>query len=207
MTETAFQIPLSLSSKNPFDRRYFVFHSGVAQSYTLLFIQGMRGVGKTHFIEIAKQHATDLGVEKIVVYENLTPQECESIEWCRAFVSDYQSVIQSGAVLFVSSTSFAEQLCQEPGARSRLVAAEQLVLGNPEEEEMLPIIHSIAERRNLVLSDRKIDYIIRRLPRNPLSFENLFDTIDQLCLTSGKSAGLQMIRSVIDNSDQSSKVC
>lgn len=214
MSHILSQIPLSLAAKEPFAKRYFVFHSGVAQAFSLFethlralaekkasgvcyFVSGITGVGKSHFVNIARELAVESGIENILVYDNLTPELCREKDWCRRFVGDYQLALQTSGILLAASSYCPQELCLDESVRSRLVAAERLELMNPLEEELLPILQSIAERRNLQLSERNVDYIIRRIPRNPLSFENMFDTIDELCLTSGKPAGLQMIRSVL----------
>lgn len=214
------QIPLALAAKEPLGSNYFVVHSGVSQAYsilhahlercaaephhaTTLFVFGEAGVGKTHFINLCKELALAIPVAVVRVYDALTPSICCEIEWQRAFIDDYQTVQREGGLLLVGSSYSALELCEDLSVRSRLVAADTLCLENPQEEELIPLLQSLAERRNLQLSRRNVDYIIRRVPRNPLSFGNLFASIDQLCATSGQPARLGMIRSVLGRPTQS----
>ena len=73
------------------------------------------------------------------------------------------------------------------------------------EEELSPILNSLLERKNMKLSERSVAYLLRRLPREPLSFDAIFARINELSLEESRPAGLGVIRELIDNSNNTEK--
>lgn len=213
------QLPLDLEVRNPHDKRYFVLHSGVVEAMSAIdeqlqqlvtnprqgsvfFVRGVPGVGKSHFLAVVKAKAEQRNINTFVSFDSLTPEVCSSLEWQRKFISEFQRIQAEGGILLCSSSYAIHELCQDPSVLSRLRAAIPLLIENPADEELVPIIHSIAEKRNLQISQVNLDYIVKRLPRNLLSFEHFFATIDRLCLSSGRPARLPIIRSAISDCER-----
>jgi chromosomal replication initiation ATPase DnaA len=80
-----------------------------------------------------------------------------------------------------------------------LLAGQAVLLDFPREEECVPILHSLLERLNLKLTNRAIDYLIRRMPRNPLSFEVILAKISAESFSLSKPAGLSVVRKIVSD--------
>ena len=91
----------------------------------------------------------------------------------------------------------SEQLSENPHIMSRLNSLTALSLDYPSEEELRPILNSLAERNNLKLSDTNLDYLLKRLPLKPLSFANIFARVDELSLTDGKPAKRSVLKEAV----------
>ena len=56
---------------------------------------------------------------------------------------------------------------------------------------------SLLERHNLRLADNSLQYLLKRLPRDPLSFDAIFGKINELSFQQGKPARLGLVRQVV----------
>jgi chromosomal replication initiation ATPase DnaA len=91
--------------------------------------------------------------------------------WVPSFIELYDRLKREGGLLFIRAAKPPKDVTDNPHVLSRLLAGQAVLLDFPREEECVPILHSLLERLNLKLTNRAIDYLIRRMPRNPLSFE------------------------------------
>ncbi|MCB0359098.1 MAG: hypothetical protein KDD44_05670, partial [Bdellovibrionales bacterium] len=78
-----------------------------------------------------------------------------------------------------------------------------VLLRPPGEEEFEPIVRSILERRNMVVSEFSLRYLLRRLPRRALSIEEISAKISALSFAESRPAGLGVIRDVLRDTKHS----
>lgn len=213
-TSKAAQLGLPLAPQQPYSLSYLVPHSGIAQAAAVLdaavaravedrssfqsfYLHGSSGAGKTHLAEGYAEAARGAGVpnERIVVLD--FDRKPESEDWIPAYVSEYERLKREGGLLIAAGRAHPEHLTGNAHALSRFRAGEIVPLRYPAEEELRPLLASLSERRNLKLSERNLNYLIRRLPVNPLSFEAIFANIDQLCIAQGRPARLGVIQEVM----------
>lgn len=206
-------LSFSLVPKDPFSLRYFVVHSGVALAYAeleqactqlikdpslfrLFYIHGPRGSGKTHLAYGFESFMLEQSFPRthIQVYD-LQPLPDSSL--VSEIVAEYERIKRDGGLLVITSQSDPHDITKNPHLQSRLLAGNIAALGSPTEDELKPLLLSLLERRNLILNEKSLEYLLRRLPVDPLSFDNIFARLDELSLTEGRSPGPKMLRELI----------
>lgn len=207
------QLGLSLEPLEPYSWRYFVTHSGVATAVSYLedAVAGLRedagrfcfvyacgpaGSGKRHLCQGFAQRAVEAGVPEdnvATVAFSDTPDENEIAR----FVAIYERIKASGGLLFVTAEQDANGLSDNPHLSSRVRSAQAFRLLPPQEEELYPLLVSILERRNLKLSEKNVQFLLSRLPRNTLSFAAISAKINEISLTHGKPARFGLLREVL----------
>ena len=209
------QLHFNLEPENPHSLEYFVPHSGALTATQALedvlyevregpeiffpiFIYGPEGSGKTHLANAyADLMKTAVPEDRIRIFD--VDEVCASNDdWVRLFISEYQDFNTNGGVFFVLSKQSPRETTDNPHVQSRLLAGRVLELSYPVESELRPVLQSLCERRNMRLSDFTIDYLLKRLPREPLSFAELFAKISELSLSEKRPAGLGLIREIMN---------
>ncbi len=208
------QLGLDLTPKKKFSLDYLVPHSGIVSAVGMLeqvhdelvsdstvfrsiFLSGPSGVGKSHVAEAyAERLRRALDSYSCCTIFDVEPEQVTDA-WIRGFISEYERHKREGGLLVLLSRHSPDQLTTNDHVVSRISTIRRVDLAYPNEQELRPLLSSLSERRNLRLSVRNMDYLIRRLPLNPLSFDTIFANIDQLCISQGKSARLGVIREVV----------
>lgn len=209
------QLHFPLLPEQPFSLEYFVPHSGVTSAVEafenvlqkallepalghIIFLFGPKGVGKTHLACGFKLKFNQSGVptERISVVE-LDDSPLGDDDWIRGFIACYETLRREGGVLIVNSRRAPDEVSENPHLKSRLLAGSILQLSYPQEEEIMPLVNSIADRKNLTLSDSAIAYLARRLPADLLSFEDILARINAVSLSTNSPAGLGLVRKVM----------
>ena len=209
------QIPLRLNASEPFASDYFVPHSGVGQSlsqlldllerfqqekglFQTIYLHGASGTGKSHLIQIFQRRAEELGLDSDAIFLRDFQDETRNQDSEVApLVSEYENRKTLGGVFFVASRLSLEQFSSNPHLLSRLKSGMILELRSPSIEEMRPTLISLLERRNLKLSERAIEYIVRRVPTNPLCLWAILAKMDDRALREGRTVGLYLIREIL----------
>lgn len=213
------QLVLPLQVSNPHSLEYFVPHSGVAEALALLHhslnlvcedpssfrlcaLHGPKGVGKSHLLRAFHAEALRLGLapDKLVTFDGAELEEgCSSggADWASHFVDRYERLRADGGLLLLASREAPEALSDNPHLRSRFLAGSKSLLQLPREEELLPVLKSLFERRNLRVSDYSLEYLINRLPSDPLSFDAIVAKIDRFSWENGLPATQGAIRKVV----------
>ena len=213
------QLVLPLQVSNPHSLEYFVPHSGVAEALALLHhglnsvcvdpssfrlcaLFGPKGVGKSHLLRAFHSEALRCGLptEKLVIFDSTELEEGCALggaDWASHFIDRYERLRGDGGLLLLASRLAPEELSDNPHLRSRFLAGSKSLLQLPREEELLPVLKSLFERRNLRVSDFSLEYLINRLPSDPLSFDAIVAKIDRFSWENGLPATQGAIRKVV----------
>ena len=194
------QLALSLPVGAPSDQ-FFVSHSGVIDAlsaiesslaepslFTFFHVTGPKGSGKSELLRMFKQRAPN----SIAVFDFLSGEPED--DTVAAFISAYESKKSAGGVLLVA----AGHVATNPHVTSRLAFALPLELGFPREEELFPLVRALLERRGLRFADPMVEFLVRRLPADPLSLSSIFAKIDELSLAQGKQANRAIVREALE---------
>ena len=211
MSRAPEQIPFELLPCRPYSLDYFVSHSGVtvamtaieqaidaveknSQHFELLYLYGGAGSGKTHLISAYLEivQSKRIAVERIDLEQVVAKDEGIS-----QFISLYEKQKSEGGLLFIESRLAPADVTANPHLSSRLLAGTILQLDYPREEELRPIVRSLLERNNLRIAERSIEYLFRRMPREPLFFSELFAKISRLSLRTNRPAKFTLIKDVL----------
>lgn len=216
VSSPAKQLSFKLTPSAPLSSRYLVLHSGIVETveaieatvrrvaadpvqFAPLYLFGPPGCGKSHVImAAAAEAASALTPEERIRIYRLQGEPDDA--WVAGFIACYETMRSRGGLLFVEADSHPQEAVINPHVRSRLLAGEVRPLTYPREEELRPILRSLLERRNMRLSESSINYMMRRLPRDPLSFATIFAKIDELSLNESRRLGLGIVREVVGSS-------
>lgn len=213
------QLVLPLHVRDPQSLDYFVPHSGVAEALGLLqqslevvstdtsafrmvVLFGPRGVGKSHLLNAFRDAAVQAGLPaaRLVCIDGPELEEgCAQggTTWASRFIDRYERLRSEGGLLLLASRQAPEELSEDPHLRSRFLAGAKSMLQLPREEELVPVLKSLFERRNLRVSDYSLEYLINRLPSDPLSFDAIVAKIDRFSWEKGLPARQGAIRKVV----------
>jgi chromosomal replication initiation ATPase DnaA len=211
MKSKAKHLSLNLNPVTPYSLDYFVRHSGVAtaldvglsaieelvgnsEKFKLIYLLGPSGSGKTHLVEGLRSlvDKNKISSEKFVVVEDL--EILEESQLISQIVSVYDLLKTTGGMMILTSTKDPRKITANPHVQSRLLAGDLLEINYPQENELRPILISVLERKNLKLSDYSINFLLKRLPLDPLSFSNIFARLNDLTLTEGRPANFGAVR-------------
>lgn len=210
------QLAFKLTPVDRYSLKSFVPHSGVSEAVTVLehalrkaigeagafclvVLYGPSGTGKSHLLQGYLNRALAQGVRK----EGCHYARCESLMTedpavLSAFIARYEECKREGGLIFVEGAlSPAGDHRINPHIRSRLCAGSLAKTGFPREGELRPLLNSLAERKNLKLSDSSIQYLIRELPSNPLSLENILAAVDEAAAAEKRKASKGFITQIV----------
>jgi chromosomal replication initiation ATPase DnaA len=203
-SKPATQLQLPLSSQSSASSNFFIRHSGVAEAAAMLelavaelrqdpasakivHIWGPEGSGKSFLYEAIVLSAAD-------VAEKLSRIRLPAA--ISEFVSSYEKTKSEGGLLFIESDS-SPAPDEDPHIRSRLLNAIACEVNYPREEELPEIIRSILEQNGRRLSADSINYLIRHLRRDLLSFQSISGKIHDLSVGQGRPANLYVVREAV----------
>ena len=216
MSESLEQLSFHLAPAEPYSLAYFISHRGVAEAavlteqfvaecladakaFRMLHLFGPAGSGKTHLAQGSRLIALSKGLakEKILTleWEEIYQQEnCIIDSSASSFVSAYEAFKREGGLILSCSRKAPTELLDDPHVKSRLLSGSVLEMFYPTEDEISPILASLSARHNLKLSEKSLNYLVQRLPLEPLSFDNIFARISELSLSEGKAAGFSIVK-------------
>lgn len=213
-----------LQPRDPYSKDFLVIHSGIASAvqtiekviddfvndtskFHFIYLWGNKGTGKTHIINayvsglkerLAKELSDKVNTFRINDSADIDNEQSEfNTHFVPKFVSTYEKTRLNGGVIFIEAGKAAKNLSANPHLSSRLLACNLLEVTYPRENELEALIQSLLERKNLKLSEHKLNYLLKRLPLDPLSFDNIFCKINEICLSRGVSAKQSIIRESI----------
>lgn len=100
------------------------------------------------------------------------------------------------AVIFLSSSELLSLGCDEH-ILSRLRPGQGFRIGPPAEEDMPQILQSMLAQRGLSIPERKIEFMLRRLPKNVAGVSQVLDRIQHLALGCGGALDYSVIDSCL----------
>lgn len=212
------QLPLDLYPLEPLSLEYFLEHSGVtdalrllrervkqlaeqSDSFALVYLYGPPGSGRSHLAHGILLEAASCGIseEQLVLIE--LEESVHSIPredlYTANFISQYEALRRNGGLLLVVGAAHPEQLALSPHLRSRLLAGDIAELHYPTESELQPLIRALFEKRNVRVNEATIDFLISRLPVDPLSFADISAKIERISAVLGKPVRLGLVRDVV----------
>jgi chromosomal replication initiation ATPase DnaA len=86
-----------------------------------------------------------------------------------------------------------------PDLKSRMGAALQLEIGEPDDEMIAALIEAHAEQRGLALGEGALTYLVPRTERSFAGIERLVETIDRLSMERKAAATLSIWRDALDS--------
>ncbi len=210
------QLCLKLEPVSRYGLEYFIPHSGVSHGVgafrncldivlshpakcRMVYLFGAKGTGKTHLLKGFELEARGRGLlsENLLFCDGWLSDENSRDDEIAEFVCRYQQIKARGGLIAVSSRFSPQSLTKNPHVLSRALSGLVVELHYPREEELRPLIVSLLERENLRISERSLDALVRLIPANPLSCEEIFSKLNDVLSTTGMSAGERTIREVI----------
>ncbi len=211
------QLSLNLSVADPFSLQFFVPHSGVSEAievleqslndlcaddkaFRILFLYGASGTGKSHLLQGYLEKAKALGIapQKLHIFRT---GDLNSDDEVRAFIDCVERARSKGGLVGIEGAALpSEGGALEPHVRSRLLSGYSVRVCYPQEVELRPLVLALLERRSLRLPEHSIEHLMRWLPANPLSFERIIRSIDELSLGEQRRISRGVLAEVLKGS-------
>lgn len=197
MTATPKQQSFDLAASDWLAPEFFVVHSGVRaaldriqQSAEIGFLlSGADGSGKSHFLA----YITHAFPNRFLTFDW---SDCDIIaggdadERIRGFISAFEDRKKGGREILLVAP------LDSPHVSSRLSHFTAISISLPRDEEILPLVSSILERRNIRLERSKLERLVARLPANPLSLTEILTKIEGELSSKGSSISSNLHRYV-----------
>jgi DnaA family protein len=199
MTE---QLALDLVHSLRYSSSEFLVHAGVSEvietvmtllvkrSFSITYIQGEKGCGKTHLaVHLAGRYQERKGWARLVMGGSfvkwfseelpklaIRPWElvivddadsCLSDEDCHGMLVDLVERVarQKGSLVLLGATN-PQSIATSPQLVSRLNAGLHLLMGDTREEDLNSLLECITKQRGLQLTPTKRAYVLKRVKRN-----------------------------------------
>lgn len=113
------------------------------------------------------------------------------------FVSFMEKMKVAGrSVLFISGSDLKEFPCDEH-VLSRLKAASIHQMVAPAAEEMELLLRNMAEQRGIRLTERKRQFLMKRLARSPNEIESYFERLEELLVSGARAVGFEVLEDAL----------
>lgn len=164
--------------------------NGERTAFSLFTIDGPRGSGKSHFLRAIADEAKAKGrVLRSFDFGSGEPDD----SLVSGFIDAYESMKSSGGTLIVADG----RRVANPHVASRVAFAIPLELDYPRDEELRPLVKVLLERRGLRFAEPMIDFVLSRVPADPLSLSSIFAKIDELSMADGRRPNRALVRAAI----------
>jgi chromosomal replication initiation ATPase DnaA len=102
------------------------------------------------------------------------------------FVRFVEELRRAGATLLFFSAQLIDELPCDDHVKSRLRAGQGPEIRPPSDHEMRSLVRVLARQRGIALSDRKLAFLERRLPRDIRQLEEYLDRVQFISHVTGK---------------------
>ena len=187
--------------------------------YSAVFLSGIRRSGKTHF---AIKVACDMGVRGYFprmidgasfraflagegASAQFRPDEVVIVDDASGYFSEVQPggsgpfvqlverLRSARAHLMMTSTLSAQDFPCDAHVQSRLGEASKLRLEDPDEESVPELLSRMARQHGIQLTDRKVEFLERRMRRSVASIEEYMEKVVHLSSVLGKKVSLSLL--------------
>ena len=187
-----------------------------------LYLQGMRGSGKTHLLigacRLALEHGRkarylpldSLGESRADAIASFGAEQGELLaiddvqaiaggrDAERALFDLYNRARESRAtVLFAASAAPAQLGVQLPDLVSRLSACTQMTLQPLDEPGRRAVLRARAQQRGLEIDDAVLDWLFARQPRDLAALMDLFERLDHAALAAQRRITSPFLREML----------
>ena len=196
--------------------------------FRLCYVRGENKSGKTHFsVKLADEILTR-GMNVGIIEGERLPEWCNDsvsamsnhrdilivddadhyFEQLRPgasgeFVGCVERLRAVGAGIVFLGKPGLDQYSFDEHVGSRLLAGGELTIGHPAESDIAQLVAVMARQRGLVLSERQIRYVQKRVGRSLPALHDFFDRLVGLSLERGKTGGLDVLsRAIAANTEK-----
>lgn len=192
------------------------------ESNAWIYLQGVRGSGKTHLLIGACRAALESGRSaRYLPLASLNDSRAEAIasfgaqggellaiddvqvvaadkDAERALFDLYNRARESGATLLIAASAAPAQLgAQLPDLVSRLSACTQYALQPLDEAGRREVLRARAQQRGLEIDDAVLDWLFARRPRDLAALMELFERLDHAALAAQRRITIPFLREML----------
>jgi chromosomal replication initiation ATPase DnaA len=197
-------------------------HRPLPHRFELFFAAGPQRCGKTHLsLKIADIVSSQGGYPRLAdganfpawlsehAAQRLSDDDVLIVDDAHAYLSSLRPGMSGPFVdlierartarsrIMLLSEESSESFSFDEHVASRLAAGAALRVGAPSENEMRLLIDALARQRGLSLTERKISYLLRRIPRSVPSVEEYLDKLHYLSQALGKAIRFPLLSDAI----------
>lgn len=179
----------------------------------VVILAGPPGSGKSHLADIWRSlsgardivpvsgsDAAELAAQGPVVFEDADRTEFSDTELFHVI----NSVRENATGLLMTSRGWPLSWpVALPDLRSRLKAATTVEIGEPDEQLLAQLVFKLFADRQLIVDDRIIDYIVRRMERSFAAAQRVVEAIDRLAMARqtriSRSVAAEVLNTLYDS--------
>ena len=197
------QIPLSFPVEESYDPHDFIPLSCNQDAldwidrypdwpYPAVIVYGEVGCGKTHILKLWQDKTGEAAIDNVdLVFGNLEAEQ--------NLFHQFNQAREKKTYLFLSMTNkLASQNILLPDLKSRLMAAPQVEITQPDEHDLSVILTKLANDRQLKIDPDVMKYILPRIERSFASARDLINLIDEQALAQKRAVTVPFVRGVVD---------
>ena len=224
------QLPLPFTLQEDFNFENFIAHENQLVIESLknpnepfIFLWGTLGTGKTHLLQSACQHQTQLGgtasylpskelistspqlLDGLANLDLICIDDVDSLyekaDWEEALFNLFNQIKQVGGRLIVSSTvSPQHSKITLNDLKSRLNSGLPINLSTLSDESTLQALQARAQKLGLELNREAANYLMTRFPRDLHTLWGLLNQLDQASLVAQRKLTIPFLKATLSSS-------
>jgi chromosomal replication initiation ATPase DnaA len=197
------QIPLSFPVEESYDPHDFIPLSCNQDAlawidrhpdwpYPAVIIYGEKGCGKTHLLKLWQDKTGSTAIDNVdTVFGDETREQ--------DLFHQFNQARENGSFLLLSMTDkISSQSISLPDLKSRLMAAPQCEITQPDETDLAVILTKLAHDRQLKIDVDVMKYILPRIERSFTSANDLIAKIDSQALAQKRAVTIPLVKTVLE---------